>query len=164
MTRIDRYVRGTATFRSALFSRTWTFTQDGRRIAVAVRHPWRRISEITLDDGTVWQIRPAGWGHLELHGPDGLLAEATRLTWTGRTWELFSPRFSYILRARSPILRTWSLDIVDAPVAGFRGGKLTFNRLTVTAETPIPLEAVLLTWHIVVRSWEAASAATGGSA
>jgi hypothetical protein len=164
MARIDRYFRGTATFRSPLFSRTWTLTQNDHRLAVAIRHPWQRISEIELDDGTTWEIRPAGWGQLEPHSPDELLAEANRQAWTGRTWELFSPRFSYTLRGRSPALRTWSLDIVDAPVATFRGGKLTFNRLHVTADSPIPLEAVILTWHIIVRSWEAASAATGRSA
>lgn len=163
MRRIEHHLHGTATFRSPLFSRTWTLTQNGRQLAVAIRHPWKRISEITLEDDTKWIIHPAGWGHIELRSGDDVLAEASRLVWTGRQWEVSSNRFSFVLRARSLALRTWSLDIADAPVATFKGGTFTFNRLTVTADTPIPFETVVLTWHIIVRAWETAAAAAGGS-
>ncbi len=163
MRRIEHHLHGTATFRSPLFSRSWSLIQNDQTLAVAVRHPWKRISEVTLEDGTKWVIRPAGWGHIELHAAGEVLAEANRQVWTGREWELSSRRFSFILRARSLALRTWSLDIADAPIATFRGGKLTFNRLSVTADTPVPFEAVMLTWHIIVRAWETAAAAAGGS-
>ncbi len=161
--RSSPFLRGSAAFRSPVFSRSWTLSQGESIVATARRAVWRRTSAIELPDGTTWEISPAGWGKLEATAGDVTLARAERLGWLGRKWTIDSPRFGYILSARSMALRRWTIDLGDHPVAQLQGGKLSFNRLEVEAGSGVPLEVIMLAWHIIVRAWEAAAAAGAGA-
>jgi hypothetical protein len=156
---------GSGEMRSSLFSRTWELRKDGGLIAVGRRHVWRRTSEIELTDGRHWLIRPGGWGVVELTERDSVLARGERRNWLGRVWDLTGESFGYELRARSMALRKWSIELGGGVVARLDGGVASFNRLRIEADLPIPLEAAMLSWHIIVRAWEAAAsaAAAGGS-
>ena len=155
---------GNGVMRSTFFSRNWELRKEGGLIAVGHRHVWRRTSEIELNDGRRWSISPVGWGVVELTERDEVLARGERLTWLGRKWELTGESFGYELRAQSMALRRWLIELGGAPIARLDGGVASFNRLRIEANLPVPLEAVMLSWHIIVRAWEAAasSAAAGG--
>jgi hypothetical protein len=155
---------GSGEMRSTFFSRNWELRKEGGLIAVARRQVWRRTSEVELNDGRRWLISPAGWGEVQLTERDEVLARGERLTWLGRQWELTGESFGYELRATSMALRKWSIELGGGPVARLDGGVASFNRVRIEANLPVPLEAVMLSWHIVVRAWEAAasSAAAGG--
>lgn len=114
-----------------------------------------------MPDGRQWLIRPAGWGAVELVEGDLLLARAERRTWLGRVWDLTGESFGYELRARSMALRRWSIELGGGTIATLTGGLASFNRLKVEAGIPIPLETVMLSWHVIVRAWEAAAASAG---
>jgi len=156
---------GGGELRSTLFSRAWELRKDGALIAVGRKHVWQRTSEIELTDGRHWIISPGGWGMVELTERDEVLARAARQTWLGRAWDLTGESFGYELRARSMTLRRWSIELGGGEVARLDGGVASFNRLRIQADLPVPLEAVMLSWHIIVRAWEAAAsaAAAGGS-
>lgn len=156
--RSSPFLKGLAQFRSPLFSRTWTLFQGDGILARAHRTVWRRTSKIVIPDGPTWEIAPAGWGNLEVIAGDAVLARAERQGGLGRTWRIDSPRFGYILSARSMARRRWTIDLGDHPVATLRGAALNFNRLDVDAGIGIPLEVVMVSWHIIVRAWEAAAA------
>jgi hypothetical protein len=154
---------GTGTMRSSLFSRAWELRKDGGLIAVGQRRPWRRTSEVELTDGRRWLISPAGWGIVELTHRDEVLARAERQNWLGRSWDLTGESFGYELRARSMTLRKWSIELGGGEIARLVGGPASFNRFRIEADLPLPLEAIMLSWHIIVRAWEAASNAAGGA-
>jgi hypothetical protein len=156
---------GSGEMRSTFFSRNWELRRDEGLLAVGHRHVWRRTSEIELNDGRHWLISPTGWGEIELTERDEVLARGERLNWIGRKWELTGESFGYELRANSMALRKWSIELGGGPVAQLNGGVASFNRLRIEANLPVPLEAVMLSWHIIVRAWEAAAsaAAAGGS-
>jgi hypothetical protein len=161
--RSSPFVKGQATIRSPLFSRTWTVNQSGEVIATAHRAVWRRTSKVELADGTAWEIAPAGWGILEARSGDEILGVAERTNFFGRKWTIDSNRFGYQLSARSMWLRKWTIDLGDHPVGTLTGGTFSFNRVEVDAGSGIPLEVIMLSWHIIVRAWEAASAAAAGA-
>ena len=152
---------GSGEMRSTFFSRSWELRKDGGLIAVGRRYVWRRTSEVELNDGRHWLISPGGWGTVDLTERDETLARGERLNWLGRSWELTGESFGYELRARSMALRRWSIELGGAPVAHLDGGVASFNRLRIEAGLPVPLEAVMLSWHIIVRAWEAAASAAG---
>jgi hypothetical protein len=60
------------------------------------------------------------------------------------------------------LLRKWTIDLGDHPVGRLTGGAFSFNRIDVDAGSGIPLEVIMLSWHIIVRAWEAAAAAGAG--
>lgn len=161
--RSSPFLKGTAEFRSPVFSRTWALRQGDTIVANAHRAVWRRTSTIDLPDGARWEIVPAGWGKLEVTAAGAVLARAERQGWLGRKWMIDSPRFGYFLSASSMALRRWTVDLGDHPVAQLQGGKLSFNRLEVEAGSGVPLEVIMLAWHIIVRAWEAAAAAGAGA-
>ncbi|MGZ8785814.1 MAG: hypothetical protein ACXW1Y_09670 [Acidimicrobiia bacterium] len=156
---------GSGEMRSALFSRTWELRKAGSLIAVGRRHVWQRRSEVALIDGRRWLISPTGWGVGALTEWDEVLARGERQNWLGRAWGLNGESFGYELRARSMTLRKWSIDLGGGEIARLDGGVASFNRMRIEADLPLPLEAVMLSWHIIVRAWEAAAsaAAAGGS-
>jgi len=152
--RSSPFLKGQATIRSPLFSRTWTVAQGGEVLATAHRAVWRRTSTVQLVDGSTWEISPAGWGILEVRSGDDSLGVAERTNLFGR--------FGYVLSARSMLLRKWTIDLGDHPVGRLTGGTFSFNRIDVDAGSGIPLEVIMLSWHIIVRAWEAAAAAGAG--
>ena len=155
---------GSGEMRSAFLSRDWELRKEGGLIAVGRRQVWRRTSEVELSDGRQWLISPAGWGTVELTERDDVLARGQRLNWVGRAWDLTGESFAYELRAQSMALRRWAIELGGGPVAHLNGGVASFNRLRIEANLPVPLEAVMLSWHIIVRAWEAAASAAGGGA
>jgi len=155
---------GRGEMRSAFLSRDWELRKDGGLIAVARRQVWRRTSEVELSDGRHWLISPAGWGTVELTERDDVLARGQRLTWIGRAWDLSGESFAYELRAQSMALRKWTIELGGGPVAHLHGGIASFNRVRIETNLPVPLEAIMLSWHIIVRAWEAAASAAGGGA
>jgi hypothetical protein len=159
--RSSPFLKGSATIRSPLFSRTWTARQGDTVIATAHRSVWRRTSRVVLADETIWDIVPAGWGKLEIRSGTSVLGVAERLNWLGRRWTIDSQRFGYMLSARSMLLRRWTIDLGDHPVGSLRGAAFSFNRIDVDAGSGIPLEVIMVSWHIVVRAWEAAASTAG---
>ena len=155
---------GSGEMRSAFLSRDWELRKDGGLIAVGRRQVWRRTSEVELTDGRQWLISPAGWGTVELTERDDVLARGQRLNWVGRAWDLSGESFAYELRAQSMALRKWTIELGGGPVAHLHGGIASFNRLRIETNLPVPLEAIMLSWHIIVRAWEAAASAAGGGA
>lgn len=153
---------GSGEMRSAFLSRDWELRKEGGLIAVGRRQVWRRTSEVELRDGRHWLISPAGWGTVELTERDDVLARGERLNWIGRAWDLSGESFAYELRAESMALRKWAIELGGGPVAHLHGGLASFNRLRIEAILPVPLEAIMLGWHIIVRAWEAAASAAGG--
>jgi hypothetical protein len=149
--------------RSSFFSRNWELRKDGGLIAVGHRRPWRRTSEVELNDGRLWLISPAGWGVVQLTEREEVLASAERQNWLGRAWDLTGESFGYELRARSMTLRKWSIELGGGEIARLGGGAASFNRLRIEADLPLPLEAIMLSWHIIVRAWEAAASSAGGA-
>lgn len=155
---------GIGEMRSTLFSRKWELRKDGGLIAVGHRNPWRRTSEVELTDGRRWLISPAGWGIVELTHRDEVMARAERQTWLGRSWDLIGESFGYELRARSMTMRRWSIELGGGEIARLGGGPASFNRFRIEADLPLPLEAIMVSWHIIVRAWEAAAASAAGGA
>jgi len=154
---------GTGEMRSPFLSRSWELRQDGGLIAVGRRRVWRRTSEVELNDGRHWAISPSEWGVVELTERDEVLARGERRSFMGRSWELTGESFGYELLAQSMALRRWSIELGGGQVAQLTGGVASFNRLRIEAHLPVPLEAIMLSWHIIVRAWEAAASAAGGA-
>lgn len=161
--RSSPFIKGNATIRSPLFSRSWTIRQGETTVATAHRSVWHRTSTVKLPGGPEWEIVPAGWGRLEVRSGDDVLATAERLNWLGRRWTIDSQRFGYMLSARSMFMRRWTIDLGDHPVGNLRGGAFSFNRIEIEAGSGIPLEVIMVSWHVIVRAWEAASAAAAGA-
>ncbi len=148
---------GTAEFRSPLFSDVWTLQRGNALLATARRYPRQHLSRVALPDGTLWVLQPERWGVVQAVEDEVPFARATRTNWSGRRWEVGGVGFAYELRTRSFFLRRWSLELGNEPVVHLRGRLLSYNRLRVDAALPVPLVAVLLSWHVIARSWEAAA-------
>ena len=156
-------ISGNARFVSPIFSRQWTLIEDGHELVTATRSVFRRTSRIHGSEDTPdWTIEPAGWGTLVLRQEGRELARAERQDALGRHWLLTSPDFSYELTAKSMLLRRWTIGQAGTPTTQLQGAMLNFNRLNIDTMLPVPLAAVLLSWHMIVRAWEAAAAAGGG--
>lgn len=154
-----RFVAGNAEMRSPPFSRVWRLRQNGTVLAIARRSVRARASTVDLPDGTNWVVAPAGWGVVQVLEDDVPIVTATRVNPMGRFWDLTSSNFNYELRARSMARRRWIIGQGGAPIAELRGGILSFNRLAIRADLPVPVEAIMAAWHLIVRAWEAASQA-----
>lgn len=159
----DRHlITGTAQFLSPMFSRRWTLFENDEPLLTSTRSVFTRTSRIHSESGPDWVIEPGGWGVLVLRRNGDELARAERQDTLGRHWLLSSPHFSYELNAESMLRRRWNIGQARTPTTHLRGGALNFNRLDVETDLPVPLPAVLLSWHLIVRAWEASAAAGGG--
>jgi hypothetical protein len=152
----ESFLAGTAEMISLPTSRVWTLLQDGAEILRARRHVWQRCSVLETQTRT-WVVVPDGWGTCLLLDHQGEEeARAIRDDWWGRRWSLAGRRpFNYQLWAESMLRRRWSVGQAGQEIMGIAGGRTSFNRIIFRAELPVPLQAVALTWHIVVRAWEA---------
>lgn len=158
---MTRYVSGPIQARSPLFSRVWSFIDPSGPLGRATRSVTGRTSEIVLTDGTRWLIKPSGWGHLVLTERDRQIGEASREGVSGRRWQVSGQSFSYELGVDSMLRRRWQLGPTGSPIATLHGGIVSFNTMRIETGLPVPLEAIVLAWHPIVRAWEAASAAQG---
>lgn len=159
---MSRYVKGPIQARSPLFSRVWEFATPDERLATVTRNIRRRTSTIELADGTTWTIEPDGWGRLALVENGQTIATAQREGATGRTWTVSGQAFSYELGVDSMLLRRWHLGPSGSTIATLHGGALSFNTMRIETGLAIPLEAIVLSWHPIVRAWEAAATLGSG--
>jgi len=158
---MTRYVTGPIHARSPLFSRVWQFTGPSGPLGEATRSVRRRSSTITLIDGTEWTVLPQAWGHLVLVQAGQRIGDATRESRSGRIWRVSGQSFSYELGVESMLRRRWQLGPSGSPIATIHGGAISFNTIRVETGLPVPLEAIMLAWHPIVRAWEAAAAVQG---
>lgn len=140
-----------------MFSDEWSLEREGVKLARAHRYPRQHFSRIALPDGTIWILHPERWGLVQAEEEGVPFARATRVTWSGRRWEIAGVGFSHDLLSHSLLRRRWSLEVGNEPVVDIRGTPFSYNRLDVEAVIPVPLVAVLLAWHVICRAWEASA-------
>ena len=80
-----------------------------------------------------------------------------RRSWWGRRWDLVSPTFGYTLTS-DPMPRRWTIRVGNEPIGRLSGGLFSYNRLTVHTDVAVQALPLVLAWHVLARSWEAASA------
>ncbi len=153
------FIHGEALMRSAILSRTWELWQGDRLVASVQRLPRHRMSRAQLADGRTWIIAPDGWGVVRVEEDDTVLATARRQGVLGRRWELTGRTFGFELAASSMLRRHWTIGQGGAATTRLDGGILSFNTIAIHADLPVPTEALLAAWQVMVRAWEAASAA-----
>lgn len=158
---MKRYVKGPIRARSPFLSRVWVFSGPDGNLATVRRSVKDRSSDISLPDGTEWRIEPGGWGRLILKEGEMTIGEATRESLSGRSWQVSGQTYGYELGVDSMIRRRWSLGPSGSPIATLHGGTVSFNTMRIETGLPVPLEALMLSWHPIVRAWEAASTGRG---
>lgn len=155
-----RTILGYAEMTSHFFSNEWRLEQDDQRIARMRRYPRQRTSRVLLDDDTMWEMKPRGWGTVVIFEDDKQFAQIDRRSWWGRLWEIRSPGYALDLVSH-PLPRRWRLAIGGEPIAEMSGSMVSYNRLRMNASIGVPVAAALLAWQVVVRPWEAASFPVG---
>jgi hypothetical protein len=149
-------VSGEVRFTSRLLSNVWVVSARGEPLARLRRIPSIHTSIVTLADGTNLELRPEGWGTVVAVG-DNHQARIVRESWWGRKWVVSGTGFAYDLTS-DPMPRRWTLRIGGHPVARIAGTWWTYNRIVVNADVAVPLHALILSWHVLARPWEAAAA------
>ena len=149
-------VSGEIRFKSRMFSNVWVMTGTDGVIARMQRIPSTHTSRATLGDGTRLEIKPEGWGTVIAAG-DSQKAKIVRGSWWGRRWAVSGTGFSYDLTS-DPMPRRWTLRIGGHPVARIAGTLWSYNRMIVQADVAVPIHALILSWHVLARPWEAAAA------
>lgn len=147
---------GEVRFKSRLFSNVWVMTSADGVLARLRRIPSTHTSLVTLADGTALEVEPEGWGTVVIAG-DTQSARIVRESWWGRRWSVTGLGFAYDLTS-DPMPRRWSLRIGGHPVAHLAGTPWSYNRMMVHADVGIPVHALILSWHVLCRPWEAAAA------
>jgi hypothetical protein len=154
-------ILGHAEMRSPWFSSLWTLSTDAGRIAEVQRLGRIYASRARIADGREWLIEPCGAGEVHVLDADaGEVARITRRSWLGRRWDITASSFMYELTSR-PAPRHWHIGVGGAPVAELHGSLTSYNRVDIDAQLSLPVETVLLAWHVVARPWEAAAAPRG---
>ena len=154
-------VTGEITLESPWFSSQWRMAQGDRELARIRRLGRLYVSDVQLADGSEWLIEPAGPGIVRaVESPGVEIGRVERRSWIGRRWDLSSQQFAYELIS-DPTPRRWFISIGGAPVAQIRGSLVSYNTVTVSTSIGVPLVAVLLTWHVIARPWEAAAEPRG---
>ncbi len=154
---IPPVIVGSCRFDSAIFSNVWTLQSNGRKLAHLRRDPSRHTSSGAFADGTEIELVPNGWGTVELRADGHLLGQIDRRSWWGRRWEISGTGFGCDLTS-DPLPRRWTFRIGGEPIGRLVGTMWSYNRLSVHTDLSIPVHAVVLAWHVLVRPWEAAAA------
>lgn len=106
-------------------------------------------------------LDPHGTGVVRALDDDGNeFARVVRRSWFGRRWDLVSQHWNFEL-ASHPRPRAWAIEIGGAPAAEIRGSLVSYNAVDVNAMIGVPLAAVLLSWHVIARPWEAVAEPSG---
>ena len=156
-----RMIGGTLRLQSPWFSNAWDVLDDTEeRLARLVRHPRDHSASAVLRDGTRWRLVPDGFGVVRLLEEGSELGRIVRRSWWGRRWEVVSPTWGYEL-VSDPLPRRWHLRVGHEPIARLAGSPISYNRLTVETDLVVPLQAVVLAWHVIARPWEAAARPAG---
>lgn len=143
-------------FVSRIFSNDWELVGDGEVIARLRRIPSTHTSLVWLSDGRRLELEPAGWGTVVATG-DSEMARIERQSWWGRRWDVTGTGFGYELISE-PLPRRWTLRIGGHPVGHLAGTMWSYNRVDVHTDVAVPIHAVILSWHVIARPWEAAAA------
>ena len=154
--RQTRSLLGTAELTSPAFSNTWIVSQGGTPIARIRRHPRVFISTVRLDDGTRWVLEPAGRGVVRAVEDGAEIAKITRRSWVGRRFDIEGIGFAYGLISL-PMPRSWIIAVGGSQVASISGSLVSYNRVRFEGLLSVPLVAVLLSWQVIARPWEAAA-------
>ena len=153
----SRLVSGECTFTSSPFSNRWFLWWKGERLAELTRNSRQHTSSVTLADGTEILLQPEGWGTVVAREDDKEWGRIVRRSWWGRRWDLVSPTFGYALTS-DLMPRHWTLRVGNEPVGHLSGGILSYNRLTIQIDVAVPVLPLVMSWHVLARPWEAASA------
>ncbi len=149
-------LHGSVELRSPWFSNRWELRTAAGVVAELERHPRRHCSTVRFPDGTRWLVEPHGWGVVRILGDEGELARVTRRSWWGRRWELGSAVWAYELLS-DPRPRRWHIAVGGTSVARLSGSLVSYNRIDVEASLAVPVAALVLSWYVVARPWEAAT-------
>lgn len=143
-------------FVSRFMSNDWELVGPDGVVARMRRVPSTHTSLVWLPDGRKLELEPAGWGTVLATG-DPEKAKIERQSWWGRRWEITGATFGYELTS-DPLPRRWTLRIGGHPVGRLAGTAWSYNRLEVHTDVAVPVHAVILSWHVLARPWEAAAA------
>ena len=153
---IPPVVVGSCEFDSHLFSNRWRLTKDDETLAELRRDPTRHTSSGVLADGTRLELTPEGWGTVIVTADGMQLGRIDRRSWWGRRWEISGTGFGCDLTS-DPMPRRWTYRLGGEPIGWLAGGLLSYNRLEVETDVSMPVHAIVLSWHVLARPWEAAS-------
>ena len=154
-------IYGQAQLRSPWFSSNWRLLQDGKELARMRRMGRIYTTAIDLAGGARWVLDPHGTGVVRALDAEGNeFGRVVRRSWIGRRWELLSQGWNYDLISH-PRPRAWAIAIGGAPAVEIRGSLVSYNRVDVNAMIGVPLVAVLLSWHVIARPWEAVAEPSG---
>jgi hypothetical protein len=153
---VNPVLLGTAEMRSRFGSNEWRLVQNDAVVATARRLARAYASAVRLESGEIWILEPEEWGIVVARRDDDVIGRIERRSWLGRRWEVSGVGFAYDLVSRAAP-RRWFLGVGGAPIAELQGSALTYNRFRIESGLSVPLVAVLLSWHVVVRPWEAAA-------
>ena len=154
---IPPVVVGDCRFDSGLFSNRWRLSRGGESLADLRRYPSRHTSSGSLADGTKIDLTPDGWGSMELTADGTTIGRIDRRSWWGRRWEVTGDGFACDLTS-DPMPRRWTFRIGGEPIGYLAGTMWSYNRLFVHADVSIPVHALILSWQVLARPWEAAAA------
>ncbi|MBI5157810.1 MAG: hypothetical protein HZA58_07345 [Acidimicrobiia bacterium] len=146
---------GRVHFESGFLSSDWRLRSSRGAIASFRRYPSLHLSRGWIDRTPV-EIKPQGWGTVVFFEEGREMGRIIRRSWAGRRWDLVGDGFGCEL-VSEPLPRHWTLRIGGQPIAHIAGTPLSYNRLRVQADISVPVWALALVWHVVVRPWEAAA-------
>lgn len=148
--------------KSPWFSSRWRLLDsEGNKLAELRRYPRQHVTTAHFRDGTGWLLQPNGWGVVTAtDGNEAEIARVTRHSWIGRRWEVTAPHWAYSLIS-DPTPRRWHLAVGDATVAAISGSLISYNTVRLDTVLAVPAAAVVLSWHVIARPWEAAAAPRG---
>ena len=150
-------IYGSARMRSPWFSNKWVLTDsEGIPLAYARRHGRIHVSTAELSDGRLLVLEPHGNGIVRARDDGGEVARIARTSWWGRHWELSSADFAFDLVSH-PVPRRWHLMLGSMAMATISGSPISYNGVKVEAPIAVPTLAVLMSWHVIARPWEAAA-------
>lgn len=157
----DHLITGSAELRSPWFSSRWELLANGEVLARIRRMGRLYVSTVSLPDGSLWVVEPAGTSAVRLlDSPDHEVARITRQSWWGRRWNVTGERFSYDLVSH-PTPRRWRFELGGSTIAELSGSLVSYNRVRVESLLALPVPALILGWHVIARPWEAAAAPRG---
>ncbi len=148
------YMSGEMEMRSPLFSNEWSVRRQDEEIARLRRRNYTSIVDLARGGRAVMEPVDQGTVHAMFAGRE--VARITRMSWLGRHWEITGPGFTYDLFSQAAP-RRWRLTLANGMISEIEGGVGSYNRVKFHNQVAVPLSALLLSWHVVARPWEAAA-------
>ena len=132
----------------------WTLRQGGKVIGELTRMGRTYVSAADLGDMGRMILEPCGTGVVHAVDEHGELARITRNSWLGRLWEITGARYNYDL-VSDPRPRRWHLEVANGRVTDIAGSLVSYNHVRIHSALTVPISAILLSWHVIARPWEA---------